>query len=100
MAARITQRRQERDATRDNGEDGDSLLAGISSSPLDGVVGRGRESRTRPLVSSDRQTEGQRAAAQRLREWQGRRRRGERGGAEGVGGGEVRGVRNYNVRED
>lgn len=65
-------------------------------------------------LNSERQTEGQRAAAQRLRAWQERRRRGERGDAgdvreEGMGraGGreegrrrEVRAVRNYNLRED
>ena len=55
------------------------------------------------------QTEGQRAAAERLRAWQERRRRVE--GVHGGGGGggredagassrEVRAVRNYNVRED
>eukprot|EP00904_Undaria_pinnatifida_P006657 jgi/Undpi1/3120/HiC_scaffold_15.g06494.m1 len=61
--------------------------------------------RNRPPSGAERQTEGQRAAAQRLRAWQERRRRSESGeeGAEGTEKGrrrEVRGVRNYNVRED
>lgn len=66
-----------------------------------------------PSSSSARQTEGQRAAAQRLREWQERRRRSAAGDREDthverrqVGSrrrGEVvvgRAVRNYNVKED
>lgn len=52
---------------------------------------------------STRQTEGQRAAAERLKAWQERRRRVEEGGVEAERkqkSREVRRVRNYNIRDD
>lgn len=81
----------------------------VVNSPRNSVPNASLELHRQPLrgraLGSERQTEGQRAAAQRLRAWQERRRRSEDG--DGGGGGreegrrrEVRGVRNYNVLED